>query len=142
MDEEQAYYMAGGLLAAGTESVSFPPSPSFPISHLTVDLRNIQFNVTVCNRISPYRNKSPRRTRQSNRPKPSPQLHRRTQSPVHPIHNQRNPAFPSRSASRIPPCNLQRRRLPRLLDPRRYGCVSQQLQRPLRSQETSQPRGI
>jgi hypothetical protein len=27
MDEEQAYYMAGGLLAAGTESVPTPPSP-------------------------------------------------------------------------------------------------------------------
>lgn len=36
MDEEQAYYMAGGLLAAGSESVTHPlPSPRTHISHLT-----------------------------------------------------------------------------------------------------------
>jgi len=45
MDEEQAYYMAGGLLAAGTESVSLPSQtvfiPSYFRTNLTRDFRNV-----------------------------------------------------------------------------------------------------
>ena len=45
MDEEQASYMAGGLLAAGTESVSLPSQtvfiPSYFRTNLTRDFRNV-----------------------------------------------------------------------------------------------------